>query len=184
MNDDINQKKNIVLEYLLEHPYAFIAEISERTGISKSSVQRYLDSYSDVIIPETNQTVKDQLRINKLRGQRKGGLTSFENNDHVKGESGKFIGSVKAQTQDKELQKQKDILFISTYYLSKGHISLQDLASELSEIGIYTKDYVYDCLTDARLSSLIGEACAEEITRRLREARPANIDREQSKMAR
>ena len=184
MKEDITYKKNLALEYLLEHPYAFIAEISRATGISKSSVQRYLESFSDVIIPETNQTVKDQLRINKLRGQRKGGITSFENNDQVKDESGKFIGSIKAQSQDKELQKQKDILFISTYYLSKGQISLQDLASELSEIGIYTKDYVYDCLTDQRLSGLIGETSAMEITRRLRDARPTNIDKEQSKLSR
>lgn len=181
MKEDIKLKKNLVLEYLLEHPYAFIAEIAEETKISKSSVQRYLDSFSDVIIPATNQTVKDQLRINKLRGQRKGGITSFENNDSIKDESGKFIGSVKAQTTDKELQKQKDIIFISNYYLMKGQISLQELANELSEIGIYTKDYVYDCLTDQRLSGLIGEYQADEIARRLREARPTNMEKDQNR---
>lgn len=180
MNEELERKKRIVIAYILEHPYAYISEISEKTGIPKSSVQRYLEKAKDRIILKTGLTIGEQLKLNKLRGQKKGGITSFQNNDSIKDASGKFIGVTKTQSKDKELQKQKDILFITTYYLSKGQISLQDLTNELSEIFDYTKDYIYDCLTDQRVSGLIGQANANEIIRRLKEARPTNIEPEQS----
>lgn len=187
MNQETERKMNIVVEYFMTHPDAYIGEISEQTGIPKSSVQRYLERVKDKTISKTGLTIEEQLKINKLRGHRKGGITSFENNDSVKDSSGKFIGSIKTQSQDKELQKQKDILVIATYYLYRGQISLQDLTDELSEMdlcGTYTKDYVYDCLTDQRLSGLIGQANANEIAKRLKESRPVNIESESAKQIR
>lgn len=182
MNEEVERKKRIVIEYISEHPYAYIGEISEATGISKSSVQRYLESAKDKVIQSTGLTIEEQLKINKLRGQRKGGITSFENNDSIKDETGRFVGSIKTQSQEKELQKQRDILVIATYYLSKSQISLQELADELSVIGKYTKDYIYDCLTDQRLSGLIGKERTIEIIKRLRESRPMNIEVETQKI--
>ena len=173
MHEEIERKKRLVLSYLQDHPTAYIGEISDATGIPKSTVQRYLEGFKDRIILKTNLTVKEQLKLNKLRGQRKGGITSFENNDTVKDERGRFTGSIKSTSEDKELQKQKDILVIGTYYLYRKQISLQEVADELTKIGTYgtfTKDYVYDCLTDQRLSGLMGEDSAREIELRLNDA--------------
>ena len=173
MYEEIERKKKLVLSYLQEHPNAYIGEISDATSIPKSTVQRYLESFKDRIILKTNLTVKEQLKLNKLRGQRKGGMISFENNDTIKDSKGRFTGSVKSISEDKELQKQKDILVIGTFYLYRKQISLQELADEISSLGTYgtyTKDYVYDCLTDQRLSGLLGEDAAREIELRLTDA--------------
>lgn len=179
MNAEIERKKEIVISYLESNPYAYISEISDATGIPKSSIQRYLEKEKSRIILSTGNTIQEQLKLNKLRGQRKGGIISFENNDSVKDEKGRFVGTTKTSFQGKTEQKLKDIMFIALYYLARPQISLQDMADELEVYGKYTKDYIYDCLTDQRLASLVGQDNADQINRRLEENRPKNIESEQ-----
>lgn len=72
-------------------------EISKATGISESSVQRYL--HDPIIINELGKDVYDliqkNIRKNKQEALVKGGKTYAENNNYVKDVSGKFAGSRK-----------------------------------------------------------------------------------------
>ena len=78
-----------------------IEEISEGTGISKSSVQRYLTDEdairfiytkdADFIIEE----IKRKLEENKKEGLSKGGINFAKNNISTKDENGHFTGSKK-----------------------------------------------------------------------------------------
>lgn len=77
---------------------ASIEEVSERTGITKSSVQRYLND-SDRIIEllgeEVNIEIQKMLKINKHFAVQSGGLKYAKNNISLKDEKGCFIGSMK-----------------------------------------------------------------------------------------
>lgn len=72
-------------------------EVSKATGISESSVQRYL--HDPIIINELGQDVYDliqkNIQKNKQEALVKGGKTYAENNNYIKDELGKFTGSRK-----------------------------------------------------------------------------------------
>lgn len=74
-----------------------IEDVSSRTGISSSSVQRYLNHQK--IITLLGQVVYDnvqaQLQINKQNGLSKGGINSTSNYEAVRDSEGHFIGNVK-----------------------------------------------------------------------------------------
>lgn len=168
MNNGISEKEKKVVDYFLEHPDAYISEVVKETGISKSSVQRYLQKYGDTYIHSLNKTIKDQLKENKTRGQRLGGIHSFQNNDFVKDDAGHFIGNVvSTATYDKESKKREDIVRIVTYYLNNKTITLNDLANVFSELYGYSRDYVYDCLLDTRVSEILGDEKAKEVEENL-----------------
>lgn len=164
-------KDIIVLEYFLKNPDSFISEISEALSISKSSIQRYLQKYLDVVIEDRNITIKEQLEINRRNGQKKGGNNSFKNNDPIRDASGNFIGSVKTTSQvDKEEQKKKDIILITNYYLENPSSTLDEVASFFEELGMFSKYYVYECLTGSKTKEILGE----ETFRKIKEILEAN----------
>lgn len=164
MDNVISEKEKKVVDYFLEHPNAYISEIMEETGISKSSIQRYLQKHGDTYIKGLNKTIKDQLKENKTRGQRLGGIHSFQNNDFIKDEKGHFVGNVSSTVSyDKESKKREDITRIVTYYLNNKTITLDDLANVFHELYDYSRDYVYDCLLDSRVSEILGDEKAKEV---------------------
>jgi len=85
-----------VAKHFIEHGCS-IEEISNATGISQSSVQRYL--HDPLIISELGRDVYDlietKINENKLKAVIKGGKTFAENNNYVKDETGKFKGSTR-----------------------------------------------------------------------------------------
>ena len=104
LNQDqqIEQDKKILLVALdFYENGGTIAEVSERTGISTSSIQRYLtgkrlaelldENKKDNEEKVTNE-ILEKLKINKLNGNIKGGIISTNKYTVVKGELGKFQG--------------------------------------------------------------------------------------------
>lgn len=163
MNDIVNKKEKIVVSYFVNHPEAYISEISVQTGIPKSSVQRYLKKHGNVLLAD-GKTINAQLVENRKKGQYQGGVQSFKNNDFIKDEHGHFVGSVSTVTSiDKEAKKLEDIKRICTYYLNNKSLTLDEVSSAFSELFGYTRDYVYDCLLDSRVSSVMGEEKSREI---------------------
>lgn len=184
MTEKVNENEKIAVLYFIEHPTAYISEISEQTGISKSSIQRYLKKNGELFTVD-GKTISEQLLDNMRRGQHKGGIQSFKNNDFIKDDKGHFIGNAPTKTEeDKELKKREDIKRICTYYLSNKNLTLDDLAATFFELFGYTRDYVYDCLLDPRVLTIMGEDKAKEIEKTLeynqnsflRKLMEANID--------
>lgn len=158
------EKEKMILEYFYSHPDLFIPEIAKDLGFSKSTVQRYLQKNGENEIPGRKIKIKKQLELNKSRGNKKGGIESFKLNDSTKDSKGRFTGSKKTiSTEDKEQVKEEDIKRICTFFITHQDKTLDDLASELSDVGLYTRDYIYDCLTDRRIKALLGEESFEEI---------------------
>lgn len=85
--------KNIikVQEYFDKHG-GTITEISKALGMTKSSVQRYLNAVED---SEIKEMIREYLAANKLEGKQKGGKISQSKYGYAKDESGYFKGSGK-----------------------------------------------------------------------------------------
>ena len=49
MIDIQNEKEKLVVSYFVNHPESFISEVSLQTGVSKSSVQRYLKKHGNIL---------------------------------------------------------------------------------------------------------------------------------------
>lgn len=159
-----SEKEIKVLEYFYSHPNVYMREMSREIHIPRATIQRYLQKNSNTKIPGTNITIRQQLEINKSRGNREGGIESFKSNDSTKDNKGRFTGSKKTTfTEDKEQLKKEDIKRICTFFINHKDKTLDELASELSEAGLYTRDYIYDCLTDKRIKNLLGEETFDEI---------------------
>jgi len=75
----MNSKEKVV-EYFLQNPTASNIEISAHTGVSKSSVQRYLSdpSIGDIPIPQLDRTISEQILVNTRAARQKGGRTTFK----------------------------------------------------------------------------------------------------------
>ena len=70
-------------------------EISEITGISKSSVQRYLndkETIEKLFSKDLYNKIQESLKENIRQARSNGGINSTKNNIYVKDEKGKFIG--------------------------------------------------------------------------------------------
>lgn len=95
--EEKNKKILIVCKMFIENDSVTILEISEKTGISKSSVQRYLNdkSVGDLITPQVATYIKIKLKEQKQKAAKKGGVNSKKNNVYVRDTKGKFMGSVK-----------------------------------------------------------------------------------------
>ena len=159
-----SEKEIKVLEYFYSHPNVYMREMSREIHIPRATIQRYLQKNSNTKIPGTNITIRQQLEINKSRGNREGGIESFKSNDSTKDNKGRFTGSKKTTfTEDKELLKKEDIKRICTFFINHKDKTLDELASELYDVGLYTRDYIYDCLTDKRIKNLLGEETFDEI---------------------
>lgn len=92
-----NAKILYVVKIFLENEEASIQDVSLITGISKSSVQRYLTSESvkDLTTLAVYDYIKERLIVQKKKAAVIGGVNSKKNNVFVKDFSGKFMGSVK-----------------------------------------------------------------------------------------
>ena len=60
------EEKLSVVRYFINNPTFSILEVASNTGVSKSTVQRILSNpeYSDITIPSTGRTIKEQLEYN------------------------------------------------------------------------------------------------------------------------
>ena len=70
-------------------------EISEITGISKSSVQRYLndkETIEKLFSKNLYKKIQESLKENIRQARSIGGINSTKNNIYLKDEKGKFIG--------------------------------------------------------------------------------------------
>ena len=70
-------------------------EISEITGISKSSVQRYLndkETIEKLCSKDLYNKIQESLKENIRQARSIGGINSTKNNIYLKDEKGKFIG--------------------------------------------------------------------------------------------
>lgn len=100
--DEKERRENIlkVTKYILEHMNATILEISEATGISASSVQRYLsddviDELKDLDVSNPHQIIQGILKNHKQEGLSKGGQVATSNNEPIRDEKGHFVGATK-----------------------------------------------------------------------------------------
>ena len=169
---DKEGKIYLVVETYLNHPNLSIAELAmlpELKGISKSSIGRYLN---DPLIlhlfgEQTYQQIKDMLSLKKMEARKKGGMMSFQNNQALKDESGKFIGSEKSIDTNKIKRKIKHILAFTQLLFENPHLSLQELADRYNATNPdeehITRDYVYDCLSEHTKYNIFSEEIAREI---------------------
>lgn len=105
-------RDELVIDYLIKHPDAFIKEISEATRIPRSSVQRILKSHEKKVLPNGN-TIKEQLLINKTKGNLNGGISSSKMTISIKDKEGKFTGSIRVSSEF-----DKKIIGEARYYLN------------------------------------------------------------------
>ena len=155
--------KEKVIYYFLDNPTSTIIEISNATGIPASTCQRYLNlkEYSNILIKKTNRTVQEQLHFNRLKGNQKGGRTTFEKYESKKSEDGKFIGLEKTDKDDKEQKKRKEIKMFVNYFSKNPHATLDEMAEAFDNL--YTTDYIYDCLNDPRVEEIFGKIISNAI---------------------
>ena len=186
-NQSLGKQKKIMISVktFLENPTCSINEIAEiikntyGLNISTSSVQRYLKEETMIIQlfdSETYQRIRDLLAKNKLTGQQKGGLNSFENNEVVKDKNGKFIGVKKTTKSNRLGKKCNDTLIFANMILSNPDMSLQKIADFYNEFypsgDIVTKDYVYDCISNKSSYMILAEELYAKITEILEQRNP------------
>lgn len=177
----MNKEKNIlnVVKIFLENPKLTIKEISEITGISSSSVQRYLNDpiIKEIFNDETFEKIHDLLNQNKLTARRKGGINSFQNNEPIKDQNGRFIAVKKATNNCRLEKKCNDILIFANIFLRNSNLSLQQIADFYNENynldynKPVTRDYVYDCLNSKDSYELLANDLYEVISKQLKERR-------------
>ena len=176
-DDEINRKVICsVLCYIAGDYSISINTVSKITGISSSSVQRYLKLERVINLAfgkEVYSRIQESLINNKVEGNRKGGINSFLNNASSKGEDGKFTGSTR-ELDDSRLQKKMiDVRNLVTFYLSNGNISLNKLA----QITSLNRNYIYDCLTSNYVEDIFGKEISDIIKDRLCDSSPDNISK-------
>jgi hypothetical protein len=135
-----NDKDAIKLRKIVKAVAAFIAtdykatilDLVTITGLSKSSIQRYLNEekiISELFNVEIANSVKQGLEDNKVNARIKGGLNSYRNNVAVKDSDGKFIGTIPYKTEeDKVAVKNEHIIKLARIYLSEDNMSLSILS--------------------------------------------------------
>ena len=84
-----------VAREFLSNP-ASMEEISEITGITSSSVQRYLNDerIKEILSPKDFDTIQFLLKQNRLDSQIKGGIISSRKNMPTRTVDGKFNGNI------------------------------------------------------------------------------------------
>lgn len=85
----------LVAKTFLENPVSNI-ELSKITGISSSSVQRYLNDPEiiNLLGQEAFNKIQELLKNNTLAARVKGGIISTTNNISLRDDIGKFSGNV------------------------------------------------------------------------------------------
>ncbi len=176
--DDEKRRKVIcsVLCFEASNYSISIDDISKITGISSSSVQRYLKEEGIISVafgPEEYRLIQEALRYNKQQGNIKGGINSFLNNYSLKGENGRFSGSNRNQDEERLEKKKKVVRDLVTFYLSVGDASL----GKLSKMTGLKRSYIYDCLTSSYIEDIFGKEIADIIKDKLNENNPVNINK-------
>lgn len=114
-------RDELIIDYFMMHPESFIKEIAEATRISRSTIQRTLNKYLNRNLPNGN-TIGEQLRINKIKGNLNGGIQSSIMNLSIKDEEGKFAGSIKVSSDfDRKIVNE------ARYYLNHNN-NMKDVA--------------------------------------------------------
>ena len=174
------QKICIAVKAFLEHPTYTMSELSELPelkGISKSSIQRYLNDsiIINLLGQDTYDNVQALLKKNVIAARQKGGINSFKNNVQVQDSQGRFVASVKVDNTSKVEQKAKHIVTFSEIFLSNPSLSLQEMVEFYNKNNttgeVVTRDYVYDCLTSNQVSSLLGKIISDQISEQLQQRR-------------
>lgn len=167
---DKEKKICIVVKAFLKNPKLTNEEIAELTGISASSVQRYLNdpSIGKLFDEAVLKNVRELLEQRTIDGRRKGGINYFKNNEPIKNKNGQFIASKKTDLTNRLERKCLDILVFANIYLKNPNLSLQQIADFYNEYSpddtrVITKDYVYDCLNDKKAYSLLADELYEII---------------------
>lgn len=169
-NQSVQKKRNIliVVGEFLRSPDLSIQELATRVNLSPSSVQRYLnDEYiKHYLGNDIDEQIQTYLSEHKKLRSKRGGLSYASNHRALKDEQGKFIGSIKEESElNRNLKKENDIIRFTVFYLSHPTLSLEELAQYFG--ATITRDYVYDCLTDHRMAELLGEEMATQVQKQL-----------------
>jgi len=167
ISQDKKASMNEIIDFFMENPTATIMEISTATGVSKSSVQRYLN-HPDVVglmVEKTGRIIADQLKYNKGVGNSKGGRTTFVRYDAIKDENGKFIGLDENIDEEKEERKRETITEVVLVFSRCPYLTITEISNLLGYED--EGDYVYDCLTDPRVYEIFGPVMANSILERL-----------------
>ena len=94
---EIDYKVMKVVTAFIAHPYS-MEKVSEITGISSSSVQRYLNDKNRIVglfDEETYNYIQETLKEKTKLARRIGGLVSTTVNEPTRNENGKFTGNTK-----------------------------------------------------------------------------------------
>ena len=158
-----------IVDYFINNPESSMKEMESVLHISKSTIQRTLSSsrVKLIPIPSTGRIIGEQLEVNRLNGQRRGGRTTFAKYDHIKNADGTFNGlQPTGSKEDKEQVKRSDIVKIVITCVDTGMIfSMNELANYFS--GLYQPGYIYRALTDPRVIEIFGENQAKNIINHL-----------------
>ena len=114
-------RDELIIDYFIKHPESFIKEIAEANHISRSTIQRTLNKYLNRFVPNGN-TIGEQLRINKIKGNLNGGIQSSIMTLSIKDENGQFIGSIKVSSDF-----DRKIINEARYYLNHKN-NMKDVA--------------------------------------------------------
>lgn len=175
---DKEKKICITVKAFLEHPNFTNEELAKMTGFSSSSIQRYLNDpvIKELFNEETFNKIKELLSNNIIDARRKGGITSFQNNEPVKNNEGHFIGNKKSDKTNRLENKCNDILIFANIFLKNPNLSLEQIADFYNNYYSdkqrkVTRDYVYDCLSSKASYSLLADNLYEVISSQLEERR-------------
>ena len=93
---EIDLKIMKVTRAFLDHPVS-IDEIANVTGISSSSVQRYLNDKRiiELFDEDVYNEIQALLKNNRLESQKRGGVSSTRKNEPLRDEIGRFNGNKK-----------------------------------------------------------------------------------------
>lgn len=175
---DKEKKICIVVKAFLENPNYTNEELSALTGISSSSVQRYLNNpiIKELFNEETFNKIRELIDSNIVNARKKGGINYFKNNEAKKDDEGKFVGSEKSTNTNRLEKKCNDILIFSNMFLQNPNLTLQQIADFYNENYPYkvqdvTRDYVYDCLSSKESYNLLADNLYDVISKQLEERR-------------
>lgn len=177
---DKSKKICLTVKAFLKHPNLTLVQLAalpELKGISKSSIQRYLNDslIVELFDKKTFNKIQEMLEIKASDGHKKGGMNSFKNNKAIKDSSGKFTGTIKSSDEHRVEKKIKHILTFANIYIGHPNMSLQEIADFYNKMNhdgeVVTRDYVYDCLSSREQYNVLSEQLWDMIAIQLEQRR-------------